>query len=519
MDSGNRLVIVSNRLPVVLERGEQGKWSLRSGSGGLVTALAPVLRNRGGVWIGWPGTVQGDDVALDELLAEATRDSGYTLKPVVLTDEERVKYYRGFANEIIWPLFHDLQSHCNFDPDYWFTYQKVNRRFAHVIAETCASDDFIWVHDYHLMSVAKELRSLGVESRCGFFLHIPFPPLDIFLKLPWRFQVLSDLLEYDLIGFQTLRDRRNFIQCIRALAKDLPVVSRGQIATVRGGRREVRLGAFPISIDSGEFTRLAASQEVADRAWYIHEDLPQRKIILGVDRLDYTKGIPQKLEAYRTALRKFPELREKVVLLQVVVPSRFRIPKYLDLKTDVERLVGEINGQFTRSGWVPIHYIYRSLDRAELLAYYRTAEIVLITPLKDGMNLVAKEYCASNIEENGVVILSEFAGAVAQLQKGAVLVNPHDVEGVGRAIYQAYGMPPEERKQRMRKLRQSVRRHDVYWWVNSFLQAAIAKQLDQFPLVEDYVPKRENSEWSVANERRVVLGRDPGADHQFLPWE
>jgi trehalose 6-phosphate synthase len=502
----DRLIIVSNRLPVVLQRAESGTWSIRPGSGGLVTALAPVLRNRGGVWIGWPGTVEGDDVDLDGLLAKAAKNAGYSLRPVTLSADERTKYYRGFANEVVWPLFHDLQSHCNFDPDYWFTYQRVNRRFAHIITENSRPSDFIWIHDYHLMAVAKELREMGIDSRCAFFLHIPFPPQDVFLKMPWRFQVLSDLLEYDLLGFQTLRDRRNFIQCVRALVNDVAVVSRGPRATIRTRRREVRVGAFPISIDYNEFADHSATREVADTAWFLHEDQPHRKIILGVDRLDYTKGIPQKLAAYRTALRKYPDLHESVVLIQVVVPSRFNIPKYLDLKTEVERLVGEINGEFTRSGWVPIHYIYRSLNRRELLAYYRTAEIGLITPLKDGMNLVAKEYCASNLEENGVLILSEFAGAVAQLHRGALVVNPHDLEGVGRAIYQACNMPEEERRLRMRKLRQSIRRYDVYWWVNAFLHAAIAKRLDQFPQVEDYVPTQEIGHWPFAGQPGSAFG-------------
>ena len=486
----SRLITVSNRLPTVLERSDGGIWTARPGSGGLVTAMAPVLRDRGGVWIGWPGTVEGDDVDLDHVLAEAARDSGYSLRPVTLTAEERLRYYQGFSNEIVWPLFHDLQSHCNFDPDYWFAYQKVNRRFAHVIAENAHPSDYIWIHDYHLMSVAQELRSLGCQERCGFFLHIPFPPLDVFMKLPWRIQVLSHLLEFDLLGFQTLRDRRNFLQCVRTLARDAAVYTKRQVSTVHTHRREVRVGAFPISIDYSEFARLAASQEVSDTAWYLHEDQPQRKILLGIDRLDYTKGLPEKLKAFRTALRKFPDLQEKVVLIQVVVPSRFKIPKYLALKTEIERLVGEINGEFTRSGWVPIHYIYRSLSRRELLAYYRTAEIVLVTPIKDGMNLVAKEYCAANIEENGVVILSEFAGAVAQLQRGALLVNPYDIEGVGHAIYQAVCMPVEERRRRMRRLRLSVRRHDVYWWVDTYLQTAFAKKLEAFRIVEDYIPSR-----------------------------
>ncbi|HFE53268.1 MAG TPA: trehalose-6-phosphate synthase, partial [Bacteroidetes bacterium] len=228
--------------------------------------------------------------------------------------------------------------------------------------------------------------------------------------------------------------------------------------------------------------------EVATAAWYIHEHLPERKIVLGVDRLDYTKGIPERLEAFRLTLQRYPELQEKIVLVQVVVPSRREIPQYVQLKEEIERLVGEINGQFTRSGWVPIHYIFRNLQRLELVAYYRTAEIALITPLKDGMNLVAKEYCASKVEEDGVVILSEFAGAAAQFQRGALLVNPHDVVGVAEAIYEAYTMSPEERRRRMRRLRQAIRRYNIFWWVDAFLQAAIARRLDTFPVLMDYIP-------------------------------
>lgn len=489
--SANHLIIVSNRLPIVLTRKKDAQWQLEPGSGGLVTALAPVLRNRGGIWIGWPGTAVEEKVEIDELLAIATKDPGYALKSVFLTSEDKEKYYQGFSNEVLWPLFHDLQSLCNFRPDYWSAYQKVNGKFAQVIAQNSGEDDFIWVHDYHLMGVAKALRKLGTNAKCGFFLHTPFPPLDIFFKLPWRFQILRALLEYDLIGFQTLRDRRNFVQCIRALITGIEIFGRGQVLTLRFGKRELRVGVFPISIDFNEFTKLAKTKEVADRARCIHEDIPDQQIILGVDRLDYTKGIPEKFEAFRNALTRFPDLQEKVVLIQVLVPSRKDIPKYLDLKTEIERLVGEINGQFTRSGWVPIHYIFRSLDRKELLAYYRTAEIGLVTPLKDGMNLVAKEYCASNLETDGVLILSEFAGATAQLQKGALLVNPHDIEGVAETIYQAFQMTTEEKRSRMKKLRQSVRKYNIFWWVNSFLQAAIAKRLDNFPVLEDYTPRVE----------------------------
>jgi len=483
-----RLVIVSNRLPVSIEQDGEN-WSLRASSGGLVTALAPVLRDRGGLWIGWPGTME--EHGLEEPLAEGTRSAGYDLVPVTLNKEERDKFYYGFSNEIIWPLFHDLQGLCNFDPEYWGAYEEVNRKYAQVVADHTKKGDYLWIHDYHLMNLARELRDLGSEAPTGFFLHIPFPPLDIFMKLPWRFEVLRGLLEYDLIGVQTLRDRRNFIQCVRAIIKDVEVRGRGQIVTVNLGHRDVRVGAFPISMDYEAFAEQAVSKETADRAWYIHEDLPRRHIVLGVDRLDYTKGIPYKLEAFRNLLTRYPDLREKITLVQVVVPSREDIPGYHNLKMEIDRLVGEINGIFTASGWVPIIYIYRHLDRPELLAYYRTSEIALVTPLKDGMNLVAKEYCACSVEEECVLILSEFAGAAAQLQKGALLVNPYDIESVADAVYRAFTMEKTERRARMAQLRKSVRENDIFRWVDSFLTTAIGERLHNFPPVEDYMPQVE----------------------------
>lgn len=490
----NRLVVVSNRLPVVIEK-KDGEWRQHSGSGGLVTALAPVLRNRGGLWIGWPGITEEDsqnsegELDLASTLKDATRNAGYALKPVMLTNDERDKFYRGFSNEIIWPLFHDLQSHCNFDPDYWRIYEKVNKKFALVIDQQSEADDFIWVHDYHLMNTARELRNFGKTHKIGFFLHIPFPPLDIFLKLPWRFEILGALLEYDILGFQTLRDKRNFVQCVRTLIKRISIRGKGQIQTFHFENRDIRFGAFPIGIDFRDFVKKASEKDVEEKAWFIHENLPESTLILGVDRLDYTKGVPYRLRAFKNTLERFPELHGKVRLIQIVVPSREIIPKYQDLKLEIEQLVSEINGLYTNSSWVPVHYRFTDLEKTELLAYYRTAEIALVTPFKDGMNLVALEYCACSLEENGVLILSEFAGAAALLQKGALLVNPYDIEGVANTIHQAYVMKEEERRERMKKLRQTSRKNNIFRWVDSFLRAAIAKNLKNFPIVEDYLPE------------------------------
>ncbi len=482
------LVVVSNRLPFTFSKGEDGDWQIEPGSGGLVTALRPVLRDRGGRWIGWAGVTAQEVPDPAAFLGDSRRRFGYELVPVPLSVAERDGFYAGFSNEIVWPLFHDLVTMCNFDPQYWSAYESVNAKFADCAVQSATPEDFVWIHDYHLMRMGSALRERGVHRRMAFFLHIPFPPLDIFLKLPWRFQVLQSLLAYDLIGFQTVRDRRNFVQCVRLLLPDVRISGRGAVWRMRSAEREVRVGSFPISIDFVDFESRGAAPLVAEMAERIREGEAGRRIVLGIDRLDYTKGIPQKLEAFRRLLRKHPDLRERVTLFQILVPSREDIPRYREHKEQVERLVGEINGEFTGGGWAPIHYIHRALEGQGLAAYYRAADVALVTPLKDGMNLVSKEYCASQADLGGALVLSEFAGAAAELQTGAFLVNPYDVEGVADALYAALTQPEADRRARMRKLRRAVREHDIYRWLDTFLEAAVSRELADFPLVEDYLP-------------------------------
>jgi len=482
------LVVVSNRLPFAAVRGESGEWQIEPGSGGLVTALRPVLGNRGGRWIGWPGATAEELPDAAELFQHSQKRFGYELVSVPLSAAEREGFYSGFSNEIVWPLFHDLVPLANFDPSYWAAYETVNERFADTILRVASPDDLVWVHDYHLMRVATALSARGASLRTAFFLHIPFPPLDVFLKLPWRFQVLHSLLDFDLVGFQTVRDRRNFIQCVRLLLPEVRVSGRGAVWTLRSGERELRVGSFPISVDAAGFERRARRPEVAARAAEIRAREPGGKLVLGIDRLDYTKGLPQKLEAFRTLLRRHPEMQGRVTLIQIVVPSREDIPRYQEHKTLVDRLVGEINGEFTRGGWAPIRYVHRSLEGERLSAYYRAADIALVTPLKDGMNLVSKEYCASHVDGDGVLILSEFAGAAAELQGGALLVNPYDVEGVAEALRMALTMPEGARRASFRRLRRTVRERDIYRWLDTFLRAAADHELSDYPLVADYLP-------------------------------
>lgn len=487
----DRLVVVSNRLPFVCSRDAEGSCRIEPGSGGLVSALVPVLRKRGGTWIGWLGSSDTPD-GIDKAAVEASAQSGYTLWPVHLSAEEVHDFYQGFANEVIWPLFHDLQSSCNFEPAYWRAYCGVNRKFAQSIMDASTAEDFVWVHDYQLMNVAAALRKLGCESRIGFFLHIPFPPLDLFVKLPWRSQLIDALLSFDLIGFQTMRDRRNFVECVRALRKGVQIEGKGQLLTADVHGRGVRLGAFPIGIDFSTFVRQAATSLVTAKVQELRGKLPGGKLLLGIDRLDYTKGIPHRLKAFHNLLTRFPQMRERISLIQVVVPSRVDIPEYEELKTTIEQMVGRINGEFVRpGGWVPVWYVYGSLSRVDLLAYYRAADIALITPLKDGMNLVAKEYCASSIEGDCVLILSEFAGAAIQLRRGALLVNPYDIEAVADEIKRACEMDIAERRARMRRLRRSIREYDIFWWVESFMHAAFTRDPSSFPLSPDAVADQQ----------------------------
>lgn len=478
VEPGMKLIIVSNRLPVIMNQDEDGRWNVEPSSGGLVTAMTPVLKRRGGLWIGWADSEEAEEEELDVAFERLSRRTGYEVASVVLTPEEYDLYYLGFSNEVLWPLFHDLQSRANFDPEYWQAYREVNRKFAKAVSAHTTEDDVVWVHDYHLMLVAQEMRRIGMKGQIEFFLHTPFPPVDIFAKLPWRRDILRSLLLYDAVGFQTLRDLENYLQCVHHFVPDAEVAGNGRVRTIKLGDHLGQVGAFPISIDVDHFEDLARSEEVRRERDALAVRFEGRHVILGVDRLDYTKGIPHRLRAYRHALATHPELHDRITLIQQIVPSRDDIPEYAHLKNEVDQLVGEINGEFASPGWVPVQYLFRGLPQEELIALYRSADTMLVTPLKDGMNLVAKEYCAVNLDEDGCLILSEFAGAFPQMRNGALGVNPYDVEETARTIVQAFNMSDEERTRRMKLMRTNIRDEDIFWWVDSFLKAAEKEFVD-----------------------------------------
>lgn len=483
-ESNKRIVIVSNRLPFNIET-DDNQPIVRPSSGGLITALAPLLKDKGCLWIGWPGGLGYDEATLVKLTHEAEQQTGLLFKPVFLTKEEIDLFYYGFSNEVIWPLFHDLQTKCCFVPEYWKGYQQVNTKFAQAVLSDADPNDFIWVHDYQLLLVGQEIRKQNPSVRTGFFLHIPFPPLDIFIKLPWRLQIIDALLDFDFLGFQTQRDCRNFVHCVKLLRKNLPWKNKGAYHLCKKDQREICVGAFPIGIDYEAFSKEAFGKEIAQAAWLLHEKWPNQKLILSIDRLDYTKGILERLAGIHYFLKKHPEMHKQICFVQMIIPSRIEIPGYQSFKQEIDRLVSEINSQFTHESWVPIHYQFSNLSHIDLLAYYRTSDVVLVTSLKDGMNLVSKEYVACQVEKTGVVILSEFAGSAVQLQHGALLVHPYDVEGVGEAIYKALNMPMEERKKRMSTMRRNVKRYDVFWWMHQFLNLSLSQKMPSKTIKND----------------------------------
>ena len=462
-----RLLVASNRLPVVAKRNGASGWSVEPASGGLATALHPVMKERRGIWLGWPGTSGMGQAEMEKALPSAPGSRGAELRVVEVEEGLHQRFYEGFSNQVLWPVLHGLGFLSVSDPGDWESYREVNRRFASALAKVAREGDLIWVQDYHLMLVAEELQALRVGNDVAFFLHTPFPRLPDWKAVPQYRELIRGLLRYDVVGFQTPRDEANFVEVAGSIGVRIGDAAPGD---GRAGARRCRTGSFPISIDFREFYEGSRSKEVLQRADRLRRELGERRLLLGVDRLDYTKGLPQKLRAFDRALHLFPELRGSTVLRQLVVPSRDGIPAYADTRSEIEELVRRINAEWGSEDWTPVEYRYGRWDRKELLAHYRIADVALVTPLNDGMNLVAKEYCVAN-QGTGVLILSAFAGAAGALGHSALLVHPRSPEGVAHAIQQACTMPAAERSARMRGACQTVRTGNVHRWVERFLDA------------------------------------------------
>jgi trehalose 6-phosphate synthase len=475
-ENGNQadFVVVANRLPVDLERTTDGERRWTASPGGLVSALEPFLRSRKGAWVGWPGI---PDVDVDEF-----DDDGLVLHPVSLSADEVRDYYEGFSNATLWPLYHDVVERPVFDRVWWNSYVKVNRRFAQASAEVAAQGATVWIQDYQLQLVPAMLRELRPDLRIGFFLHIPFPPVELFMQMPWRAAIIRGLTGADLVGFHRPGGAQNFLWLCRQLigleSTRGAVGVRSRPGTMQVGDRTVRVGAFPISIDAAGLDTLARTKGVQERAAQLRRDLGNPKtVLLGVDRLDYTKGIDLRLQALHELLHEGRLQPDDVTFVQLATPSRERVEHYQRMRGEIEQMVGRINGEFSRVGHPVVHYLHQSVDRTELAAFFTAADVMVVTPLRDGMNLVCKEYVAARHDLGGALVLSEFAGAAAELSS-AFLVNPHDLDGVKDALVAAITLDPAEGRRRMRAMRRQVLTHDVDRWARSFLQALGAEAVD-----------------------------------------
>ena len=461
MPLNRRLIVVSNRVPPGSSFKSQGRGE--AAAGGLVTAVRSAMEQSGGLWFGWSGRISrrrvttGPTVRLYGRIQLATMD---------LSDDEVSLFYLGFSNRTLWPLLHSFPTRVVIRHDTYRAYRRINFRFAQALMPYLRADDLVWVQDFHLFHLGYELRRLGWNGKIGFFLHVPFPPAEIFSIMPWARDALEALLHYDLVGLHTERYKQNLTDAI-----DVELGGERNGDSYAYGSRSTRLGVFPIGIDPDSFKpREEGHEHTLANELGIAEN-PERKLILGVDRLDYTKGIPHRLRIFERLLERHPNLGGKLIYIQISSPSRTRVPEYVQEKEQVERLVGQINGRFSEAGWVPIRYLYRSYNQSELAGFYHDTDVCLVTPLRDGMNLVAKEFVAAqDVESPGVLVLSRFTGA-AQTMRDAVLVNPYDIDGTAEAAYQALRMPVSERRRRNRSLLSVVERHSSQNWSDSFCAA------------------------------------------------
>lgn len=463
----SRLIVVSNRVPLPDKAGNPP-------AGGLAVAIHAALRKRGGVWMGWSGQSTGEE----EPGPLAIRENGpirYALTD--LTDRDVAEYYNGFANRVLWPICHcriDLAEYARREMAGYF---RVNRLFAERLLPLLEPDDVIWVHDYHLIPLAEELRRRGVKNRIGFFLHIPWPPADIFFSMPVYEEILRGIAAYDVVGFQTDYDVENFAGCLRR---------EGVGDHIEGNRfraygRQFIAGDFPIGIETADFAALAEKAADSRRMREMARSMGGRDMLIGVDRLDYSKGIPERIDAYDRFLRTSPDHMGKVVFLQITPKSRSDVPEYLTMQERVASQAGHLNGDLGTVDWVPMRYVSRSIRRPVLAGLYRLAKVGLVTPLRDGMNLVAKEFVAAqDPEDPGVLILSRFAGASREL-RSALLINPHDTESTAKAIERAITMPLPERKERWEAMMTRLLNYDVTHWCDEFLGQLIEPESAPMP--------------------------------------
>lgn len=498
----SRLLIVSNRLPISVQM-QEGEFSYVPSAGGLATGLKSLHEEGDTLWLGWPGYTFTPEEDTSEVTQKLQSDNMY---PVYITAEDYEDFYEGFSNKTIWPLFHYFQQFTNYNTKYWEVYKKVNQQFCDELLKIVEPGDRIWVHDYQLMLLPQMIREQQPDATIGFFLHIPYPSYEVFRTLPWRKEILLGMLGSDFIAFHTYDYVRHFLSGVsRILGLE------HSLGRIRLNDRIIEVDSMPMGIDYKKFENAVREPETISEVVKFSQQFGQQKLILSIDRLDYTKGILQRLEAFEQFLTKYPEYHNKVSLIVVLVPSRAGVDQYQALKVQIDEIVGRVNGGHNTVDWRPIHYFYRALDFNTLSALYYLAEIALVTPFRDGMNLVAKEYLASKIDKKGVLILSEMAGAAKELS-GAVMVNPNDVTSIVDAIYTALNMPVEEQKQRNEAMQEVLSYHTVGHWAQKFIDHLDETRQKVLKLREKYfspaIEKQIQTSYSSARNRLLLLDYD-----------
>jgi trehalose 6-phosphate synthase/phosphatase len=496
-----KTIIISNRLPVKIEK-ENNELVYKASEGGLATGLNSVFKQGNNLWVGWPG------LAIEKAREEEVNTNliKQHMKPVFLSTEEIEDFYEGFSNETLWPNFHYFNQYTVYKEELWVAYQRVNQKFAEIVSEELEEDDTVWIHDYQLLLLPQLIREISPHATIGFFLHIPFPSYESFRLLPWRRELLNGMLGADFLGFHTYDDMRHFLSSVNRLAG-----LGNSNGTIKVKNRIIKADALPMGIDYEKYAASAEDPETLAREARYRESLGTVKLILSIDRLDYSKGIPQRLRAFELFLSKYPDFKEKVSLFMVVVPSRDSVSKYKQLKEEIDLLVGRINGQFSKLNWTPIHYFYRSFPLPALSAFYRISDVALVSPMRDGMNLVCKEYVASRLDKKGVLILSEMAGASKELSD-AIIVNPNDIHQLVEAMHKALTMPEALQIENMTSMQQSLKRYNIHAWVKLFMDelANVKKEQSHLKtrLIDNQLSEEIKHAYKQSEERLIFLDYD-----------
>jgi len=500
----NRLLIVSNRLPVTIHK-RGNEFSIQDSIGGLATGLGSIYYTQNSLWIGWPGLIQkrinqDDQDQISEILKERH------CMAVFLSKSEYEKYYNGLCNKAIWPLFHYFYQYAKYDNNEWKAYTQVNKKFCEAVCSVAQSGDIIWVHDYQLMLLPGMIREKIPDAIIGFFLHIPFPPFELFRLIPWNKEILTGLAGADLIGFHTFEYLRYFLNNIRRI-----LGYEHEMMRFMAGNRVIKVDTFPMGIDYRKYAEATKRPQVKKEIAKIRKIITKGKIILSIDRLDYTKGVPLRLRAFEMLLEKHKELKEEVTLILVAVPSRTHIDQYAELKHEVDHLVGKINGMFGTMSWTPVRYMYTFIPFNKLIAIYNLADLALITPLRDGMNLMAKEYLATKVDGLGMLVLSEFAGAAKELGE-AILVNPNDIREFSTAIHNGLMLSDEEKKNRICTMQRRLKRYDLERWASDFLEVLDQTKKYQEMLSATWIDKKTISricyDYNTSRSRIFFLDYD-----------